>query len=207
MESVFDFKSVAKAKATIRKSIILKRKALSNLKQNEKSLIVTRRLLDMGEFKTSKAVFCFLSTAHEVKTEEIILKAFRLGKDVLVPLLNPQEGNMQIVRVPSDAKFIIGKHGVREPSLKTGEVVSSACIDFVVTPGLAFDTFGNRIGYGGGHYDKLFKNISNDVTRVAIGYDFQIIESVPHSDFDESVHFIVTETKTLRCQSIQGTEV
>jgi|TARA_B110000263_G_scaffold133834_1_gene116254 5-formyltetrahydrofolate cyclo-ligase len=201
MESVFDFKSVAKAKATIRKSIILKRKALSNLKQNEKSLIVTRRLLDMGEFKTSKAVFCFLSTAHEVKTEEIILKAFRLGKDVLVPLLNPQEGDMQVVRISRDTRFAIGKYGVREPSLETREVVSSACIDFVIAPGLAFDIFGNRIGYGGGHYDKLFKNISNDVTRVAVGYDFQIIESVPHSDFDESVHFIVTETKTLRCQS------
>ena len=201
MESVFDFKSVAKAKATIRKSIILKRKALSNLKQNEKSLIVTRRLLDMGEFKTSKAVFCFLSTAHEVKTEEIILKAFRLGKDVLVPLLNPQEGDMQVVRISRDTRFAIGKYGVREPSLKTREVVSSACIDFVIAPGLAFDIFGNRIGYGGGHYDKLFKNISNDVTRVAVGYDFQIIVSVPHSDFDESVHFIVTETKTLRCQS------
>ena len=201
MESVFDFKSVAKAKATIRKSIILKRKALSNLKQNEKSLIVTRRLLDMGEFKTSKAVFCFLSTAHEVKTEEIILKAFRLGKDVLVPLLNPQEGDMQVVRISRDTRFAIGKYGVREPSLETREVVSSACIDFVIAPGLAFDIFGNRIGYGGGHYDKLFKNISKDVTRVAVGYDFQIIESVPHSDFDESVHFIVTETKTLRCQS------
>ena len=201
MESVFDFKSVAKAKATIRKSIILKRKALSNLKKNEKSLIVTRRLLDMGEFKTSKAVFCFLSTAHEVKTEEIILKAFRLGKDVLVPLLNPQEGDMQVVRISRDTRFAIGKYGVREPSLETREVVSSACIDFVIAPGLAFDIFGNRIGYGGGHYDKLFKNISNDVTRVAVGYDFQIIESVPHSDFDESVHFIVTETKTLRCQS------
>jgi len=201
MESVFDFKSVAKAKATIRKSIILKRKALSNLKQNEKSLIVTRRLLDMGEFKTSKSVFCFLSTAHEVKTEEIILKAFRLGKDVLVPLLNPQEGDMQVVRISRDTRFAIGKYGVREPSLETREVVSSACIDFVIAPGLAFDIFGNRIGYGGGHYDKLFKNISNDVTRVAVGYDFQIIESVPHSDFDESVHFIVTETKTLRCQS------
>jgi len=201
MESVFDFKSVAKAKATIRKSIILKRKALSNLKQNEKSLIVTRRLLDMGEFKTSKAVFCFLSTAHEVNTEEIILKAFRLGKDVLVPLLNPQEGDMQVVRISRDTRFAIGKYGVREPSLETREVVSSACIDFVIAPGLAFDIFGNRIGYGGGHYDKLFKNISNDVTRVAVGYDFQIIESVPHSDFDESVHFIVTETKTLRCQS------
>ena len=201
MESVFDFKSIAKAKATIRKSIILKRKALSNLKQNEKSLIVTRRLLDMGEFKTSKAVFCFLSTAHEVKTEEIILKAFRLGKDVLVPLLNPQEGDMQVVRISRDTRFAIGKYGVREPSLETREVVSSACIDFIIAPGLAFDIFGNRIGYGGGHYDKLFKNISNDVTRVAVGYDFQIIESVPHSDFDESVHFIVTETKTLRCQS------
>jgi 5-formyltetrahydrofolate cyclo-ligase len=200
MESVFDFKSVAKA--TIRKLIIQKRKALSNLKQNEKSLIITQRLLEMSEFKKSKTIFCFLSTAHEIKTEEIILKAFILGKDVLVPLLNRQERNMQIVRVSRDTKFIIGKYGVREPSLETGEVVSSACIDFVVTPGLAFDTFGNRIGYGGGHYDKLFNNISKDVTRVAIGYDFQILESVPRSGFDESVHFIVTETKTLRCQSI-----
>lgn len=203
MESTVDSESVAKAKTAIRKTIIQKREALGNLKQSEKSLIIAQRLFDMDEFKRSKSVFCFLSISHEVQTESVIRESFRLGKEVFVPLLNSREGNLRVARISSlGINFVIGKYGVREPAPRFREIVSFSCIDFVIAPGLAFDVFGNRIGYGGGYYDKLFKKISRDVTRVAIGYDFQILDLVPHSNSDEPVHFLITEAKTLRCRSI-----
>ena len=203
MESTVDSESVVKAKIAIRKKIIQKRKTLSSLKQNEKSLVIAQRLFGMDEFKKSNSVFCFLSASCEVRTEEVIRESFRLGKEVLVPLLSTKEENLQVARILSmDINFIIGEYGFREPAPKFREIVSSSCIDFAVAPGLAFDVFGNRIGYGGGYYDKLFKKISKDVIRVAIGYDFQILDLVPHSDLDEPVHFLVTEDKILKCRSI-----
>ena len=192
--------SIAQAKNAIRQDIIQKRGELGDLEKNEKSLAISKRLFGIDEFKKSKVIFCFLSTSFEVQTEKIIRESLRLGKQVLVPLLDPEGGDLQVSRIPSmDIDFMIGKYGIKQPTLKLRDIVAFSNIDFVVVPGLAFDNIGNRIGYGAGFYDKFFKKISSGVTRVAVSYDFQLLNLVPHSDLDEPVHFLITETKILRC--------
>ena len=200
MKLATNLTSITQAKNAIRQDIIKKRGELGGLEKNEKSLAISKRLFGMDEFKKSKTVFCFLSTLFEVQTEKIIRESLRLGKHVLVPLLDPEEGNLQASRIPSlDIDFMIGKYGIKQPTLKSRDIVACSNIDFVVVPGLAFDNIGNRIGYGAGFYDKFFKKISSGVTRVAVSYDFQLLNLVPHSDLDEPVHFLVTETQALRC--------
>ena len=206
-DSVIDFtvysESVAKAKTAIRKTIIRKRETLSDTERNEKSLTIAQRLFELDEFEKSKAVLCFLSLSHEVQTDMMIRESFRLDKEVFVPLINGKQGGLQIARVRSlDTEFVVGDYGVREPAPEVREIVSPSLIDFVITPGLAFDVYGNRIGYGGGYYDKLLKELSRNVIQIGIGYDFQVRDFVPHSDLDKSVQFVITETKTLRCRSM-----
>jgi 5-formyltetrahydrofolate cyclo-ligase len=199
MKLAVNSESITKAKIAIRKTVIQKRAELGNLKINKNSTAIAERLFCMDEFKQSRSVFCFLSTCFEVQTDMIIRESLRLGKKVLVPLLDTEEENLQAVSIPSmDIEFVIGKYGVREPVPKFRNIVPFSSIDFVVVPGLAFDAFGNRIGYGGGFYDKVFKKISKNVIRVAVGYDFQRFNLVPHTDLDEPVHFLVTEVTTLR---------
>ena len=200
--------SAAKAKIAIRKMIVQKREELGGLEKEEKNIAIAQRLFGMDEFKKSKTIFCFLSTSFEVQTERIILESLRLGKQVLVPLLDPGGENLKASRIPSmDIDFVIGEYGVRQPAPKFRNIVPFSNIDFVVVPGLAFDSLGNRIGYGGGFYDKFFKKITGNVSRVAVGYDFQLFNLVPHSDLDEPVHFLITETKALRCRDMSGVEV
>jgi 5-formyltetrahydrofolate cyclo-ligase len=200
--------SAAKTKIAIRKMIVQKREELGGLEKEEKNTAIAQRLFGMDEFKKSKTVFCFLSTSFEVQTERIIRESLRLGKQVLVPLLDPGGENLKASRIPSmDIDFVIGEYGVRQPAPKFRNIVPFANIDFVVVPGLAFDNFGNRIGYGGGFYDKFFKKITRDVSRVAVSYDFQLFNLVPHSHSDEPVHFLITETKALRCHDKSGVEV
>ena len=195
--------SLTRAKTAIRKKIIEERKLLDDVQRREKSFSITQRLFELDEFKKSKRVFCFLSLPHEVHADAIICESFRLDKEVFVPFVNNKRGILQVARIPSlNAEFVISEYGVREPAPQIREIVSPSCIDFVVAPGLAFDVYGNRIGYGGGYYDKLFKGLSRDVIQVGVGYDFQVLDSVPHSDLDESVHVVITETKTLRCRSV-----
>lgn len=201
VELTISSESVASAKASIRKTIIRKREALGNTKRAEKSLTIAQRLFELAEFKKSKAVLCFLSLSHEVQTDVVILESFRLGKEVFVPLVNDRQEDLQVARIPSlDIEFVVGNYGVREPAFKFRKVVSPSCVDFVIAPGLAFDVYGNRIGYGGGYYDKLSKELSKDVIRIGVGYDFQVLDLVPHTDLDKSVQFVITETKTLRCR-------
>mgnify|MGYP001269410633 CR=1 FL=1 len=206
VESTVYSEPTVRAKIAIRKKIIRKREALGNAKRDEKSLTIAQHLFELEEFKKSKAILCFLSLYHEVQTDVMIWGSFRLGKKVHVPLVNSKQGNLQVARIPSldtkNTKFVVGDYGVREPAPDVREIVSPSCIDFVIAPGLAFDVYGNRIGYGGGYYDKLLKELSRDVTQIGIGYDFQVRNLVPHSYLDRSVQFVITETKTLRCQSI-----
>ena len=192
--------SIAKEKNAIRKTIIQKRKEVDDLKKNENSTTISHRLFEMESFKKSKSIFCFLSTAFEVQTDEIIRESLRLGKQVSVPLLDSEEGSLRATRIPSmDIEFVAGRGGFREPTQNFRDIVPFSSLGFVVVPGLAFDAFGNRIGYGGGVYDKFFKKIDKSVVRVAIGYGFQILDLVPHTKLDEPVHFLVTEVITLRC--------
>jgi len=208
MKLAVNSESIVKAKTALRKTIIQKREELGNLKKNEKSIAIAQRLFALDEFKKSKSVFCFLSTSFEVQTERIVRESLRLGKQVLVPLLDPGGENLQASRIPSmDIDFVVGEYGVRQPAPKFRDIVPFSNIDFVVVPGLAFDNLGNRIGYGGGFYDKFFKKITSDVDRVAVSYDFQLFNLVPRSDLDEPVHFLITETKALRCRDISGVEV
>ena len=208
MKLAVNLESIAKAKTAIRKTIIQKREELGNLKKNEKSIAIAQRLFAVDEFKKSKSVFCFLSTSLEVQTDGIIRESLRLGKQVLVPLLDSGEENLQAVRIPSmDIEFVTGRYGIREPAPKFRNIIPFSSIDFVVVPGLAFDAFGNRVGYGGGFYDKVFKKITKNATRVAIGFGFQLFDLVPHTDLDEPVHFLITEVTTLRCRDAYGIEV
>jgi 5-formyltetrahydrofolate cyclo-ligase len=208
MKLAVNSESIVKAKTALRKTIIQKREELGNLKKNEKSIAIPQRLFALDEFKKSKSVFCFLSTSFEVQTERIIRESLRLGKQVLVPSLDSGEGSLRVARIPSmDIEFVTGRYGIREPAPKFRNIVPFSSIDFVIAPGLAFDIFGNRVGYGGGFYDKFFKKTAEDVIRVALSYDFQLLDSVPHSDLDEPVHFLITDVSTLRCRDAQGIEV
>jgi len=208
MKPAINLESIVRDKIAIRKTIIQKRKKLGDLKKNEKSIAIAKRLFGMDEFNKAKSVFCFLSTSAEVQTDWIIRESLSLGKQVLVPLLDSEKASLQVAYISSmDIEFVVGVYGVREPAPKFRKEAQISNIDFVVAPGLAFDIFGNRVGYGGGLYDKFFKKISRDVTRVAIGYGFQLLGKVPCAELDEPVHFLITEVTTLRCHNSKGIKV
>ncbi|MBT3865198.1 5-formyltetrahydrofolate cyclo-ligase [Candidatus Peregrinibacteria bacterium] len=69
--------------------------------------------------------------------------------------------------------------------------------DLIVTPGIAFDTNGNRIGYGKGYFDRLFPNLSTDCIKIALAYDFQIVENIPAERHDQKVDLILTEKRKI----------
>ena len=79
------------------------------------------------------------------------------------------------------------KMGILEP--KSGEEVLD--VDLTITPGLAFDSEGYRLGYGGGYYDKFFAKV--DTIRMGIGYSDQIVEEVPHEDYDKKLSYLLTD--------------
>ena len=92
-----------------------------------------------------------------------------------------------------EEKFVVNTLGIREHCGAAFRTVSPFKIDAVVSPGLAFDSSGRRIGFGGGYYDKLFVELPNQSLRIGVAYDFQRVESLYQDPWDKKVHKGITE--------------
>ena len=96
-------------------------------------------------------------------------------------------------------EFDLGSYGIREPSQSNSNVVSPSLIDAVIAPGLAFDSSGGRVGFGGGYFDWFFKQLPESTLRVGVAYGFQIVDSVPQDSWDEKVQRIFADNDTINC--------
>jgi len=163
-----------------------------------KSKKACRNLIETEAFQNASTVMMFLSMPHEIDTSEAILHAWQLGKVVAVPKVSWEQRHMIPVAINSlETGLSTEKGGLRNP---TGSVpIPFAEINLVVTPGLAFDRHGHRLGRGGAFYDRFFSNAELTAARYGFAFAEQIAESVPVTDSDEPVHFVVTDEGLIDC--------
>ena len=127
-------------------------------------------------------------------TDTMINRSLSLRKKVYVPRILKREGKLEICEIKNLEKgFVPNSLGMREPYGINIKTVPPVKIDAVVTPGLAFDRSGSRIGFGGGYYDKLFLELSDKSLRIGVAYDFQRAESLYQDFWDKKVHKVITE--------------
>lgn len=128
---------------------------------------------------------------NEVNILPLIERLYKAGKEIYLPCVQGRE--MEFRRFSGFDKLAEGAYGIYEP---VGDKLSKEG-DIICIPGVAFDERCNRIGYGGGYYDRyLSKNTA--IKRTAVAYDFQIIENIETESFDESVNEIITESRIIR---------
>lgn len=150
-----------------------------------KDKLIRKNLRELDIYKKAKSVFVFISYRSEVDTRGIIEDILADGKKLLVPLVKGSE--MIAVEVKGIDDLEPNKMGILEP--KSGDEVTD--VDLTITPGLAFDKDGYRLGYGGGYYDKFFAKV--DTIRMGIGYSDQYVESLVHEDYDKPLEYLLTE--------------
>jgi 5-formyltetrahydrofolate cyclo-ligase len=90
------------------------------------------------------------------------------------------------------------RFGLLEPERDVGLMVEPDDLDLVIVPGVAFDRRGNRLGFGGGYYDRFFERCN--ATRVGLAYAFQVVDDIPAEDHDVKIDWLVTEDEVILCQ-------
>ncbi len=164
--------------------------------RREKSKKASQNLISTEQFQKASAVMMFLSLPHEVDTAEVILCAWQLGKIVAVPKVSWQQRHMIPVRIDTlDTGFSTTAAGLRNPI--KGTPIPAEEIDLVVTPALGFDRKGNRLGRGGAYYDKFFANDRLKAQRGGFAFAEQLIDSVPVTERDKPVDFLVTDEEII----------
>jgi 5-formyltetrahydrofolate cyclo-ligase len=190
-------------KAELRRKLMDCLLAIPSERRGEKSRKACRNLASTAEFQGASTIMMFLSLPHEVDTSEAILQAWQLGKAVAVPKISWQQRHMIPVQINSlETGFSTGSSGLRNPI--SGLPVPFGDIDLVVTPALGFDKKGSRLGRGGSYYDRFFANDELKADRCGFAFAEQLIDSIPVTEHDEPVEFLVTDEEIIYLDKKKG---
>lgn len=176
-------------KEQIRSKILLKLKTQKEEDRYRKSKIIKEKLFRTKVFKKAKIVMFYLSHAGEVDTREMTRKAQQKGKTIVVPVCDPKTDAIIPCRIRSNAKFKKGLYGILEPIQKCRVPLKK--IDLAIVPGIAFDRKGNRLGRGGGCYDRFLELLPKNTPTIGLAYNFQILPFLPVKPHDISVDRII----------------
>ncbi len=169
---------------------------MSEEQRNEKSKKACRNLVSTQQFKDASAIMIFLSLPHEVDTSDAVLCAWQLGKVVAVPKVSWEQRHMIPVQIDTlETGFSTEVAGLRNPV--KGVPVPAEEIDLVIAPALGFDRKGNRLGRGGSYYDRFFANTELKAPRCGFAFAEQLVDSIPVTERDEPVDFLVTDKEVI----------
>jgi 5-formyltetrahydrofolate cyclo-ligase len=162
------------------------RKQMDENEYREKSDIIVENLFTLECINDAGMVYIYISVNHEVDTYKIIAKLFEKGIRVAVPKIKDKK--MFFYEINSIDELKIGYMNIPEPYLEKIPCPP----DVIVTPGVAFSINGDRLGYGGGYYDRY---LNDELISVALAFEYQIMEVIPIEEHDKKVKWIVTENR------------
>ena len=158
-----------------------------------KSLKISKRLFALKEFKRAKVIMFYATKDGEVETRQMIEKAKILGKKVLIPHINQKTKRMLAYEVKDmDKELHIGPYGIQQPKRENKKPVGVKSIDLVVVPGIAFGQDGQRLGRGGGYFDRFLKKLPKKTLKVGLAFNFQIIKDIPLFSHDVPVDLVLS---------------
>jgi len=180
-------------KKILRKEILTKRKNIDIVEKEKMDRKICDKFYESKYYRDAKNIFIYISYDSEINTKEIINKALIDNKKIYVPRTEFKTRLMDAVEIISLDNLIESEYGILEPSIEEPHIEPNE-LDLIVVPGVAFDRNGGRIGYGAGFYDRYFKKINKDnIKKMALAYDFQILEKIPMNEQDVPVSYIITE--------------
>lgn len=182
----------AMVKSAIRKQL---REALNHMPESlrhAKSIAACSLLSHSEEFRTARTVMLYLSTAHELDTASLALRAWQEGKTVVVPKVSWDQRRMLPTEITSlQTGMTITGPGVLEPI--GGKPVPLDLIDLVIVPGIGFTPTGYRIGRGMGFYDRFLAQPGFTGLSCGVAFEEQVVPELPLLDHDMPLGMLVTE--------------
>lgn len=197
------------SKKSLRHEMSCKRDMLMPHNISELSRKIYNNLISLNVLTQEISVLTYVSYKSEVKTDLIIEHCFNNDISVYVPRVAGKD--MDFYKISSYSQLDYGAYGILEPTVQDIYIdkCENSCenyykhdiqktYDIIIMPGLIFDVQGNRLGYGGGYYDR-YLNKHKNLYKIAICYDFQITDNniIPAEPYDVKPDIIVTDKRII----------
>lgn len=177
----------------LRQQIRKTRANLTALQQQQAEDSITQQALAFIEERNAQHIALYVSFDGEISTEKLIKTLWAQDKHVYLPVLHPFNPNhLLFLRYLPDTPMLKNKFGIWEPKLNVQNVLPLKELDILFTPLVAFDKQGNRLGMGGGFYDRTLQNWRNSsFIPVGLAHQCQQVEQLPTEVWDVPLHQIL----------------
>jgi len=178
----------------IRRLIRQRRRSLSIEQQTDMAQQAAARMMAYPPIVMAHSVALFLSFDGELDTRPLIEQLWRAGKRVYLPVLHPfSAGNLLFLRYHPQSELVVNRLKIQEPRLDVREVLPLAQLDVLIVPLVAFDAQGQRLGMGGGFYDRTLQHWQQyRLQPVGYAHDCQQVDAIPVEEWDIPLPAVVT---------------
>lgn len=192
------------SKVELRKDVLKARSSLTSVQVADKSSRIIKRLLETEEYRRASTIMAYLDFRNEAQTGELVRAATAAGKRVAVPVTDIAGKRLTpslLLDYPGDLHP--GAWGIPEPRPECLRPLEPEALDLVIVPGVAFDEKGNRLGYGGGFYDRFLPRTRPDTLFIALAFELQVRPEVYPGPHDVPMHLLITEDRLIRVRQVR----
>ncbi|MBS0849343.1 5-formyltetrahydrofolate cyclo-ligase [Citrobacter sp. JGM124] len=191
-----------KSRTELRQIVRQSRRALSADEQACSARLAAQRMMALPQVIQAKNLALFLSFDGELNTAPLIHALWQAHKAVYLPVLHPfSRGNLLFLRYNENTPLIKNRLNIMEPRLDVRQVLPVSQLDVLVTPLVAFDSEGQRLGMGGGFYDRTMQNRQqHHFYPVGLAHDCQWVPELPVEAWDIPLPAVVTPSRLWQWQ-------
>jgi 5-formyltetrahydrofolate cyclo-ligase len=182
---------VQEQKAALRSRLLTARAALPQEQRTAAGRAIRDALLERPEVQMAGTIAAYYSVGAEPDTRGLLFALWKRGSYVLLPLLRP-DGDLDWASYEGPESLVPGPRGLLEPGEPPRGPGAVARADVVLAPALAVDRAGNRLGRGGGSYDRALARVGPLVPLIALVYDAELLDRVPAEPHDVKVRAAVS---------------
>jgi len=196
--NLFGFDS-ASQRQDIRREMRRQRRSLSASQQHQAALALKQRLIRMSVFRNARRVGCYLANDGELDLRDVIARIHSMRKCCYLPVLDSLGSNrLWFSPWTPETPLQLNRFGIFEPRVAPRQLVSASHLDLLLMPLVGFDPQGNRLGMGGGFYDRSlaflkYRHYWQKPHLYGVAHEFQCVAALQQASWDVPMHGVVTD--------------
>lgn len=177
----------------LRQEILAKRRQLTAKESAQAGLSILKTIMQMNVFKRTVNVASYISLSGELCTQDMN-EYFMTRHHLCLPyMVTGQKGKMDFYSFKKGDELVENRFHILEPKNQPENLVLEDKIDVIIVPLVAFDNKGNRMGMGGGYYDRMLKKVRKDCLVIGVAYEFQQVDELLVEEWDMPMDIVITD--------------
>ena len=177
-------------KSALRRRLLAARSAMSESERVAAGRALRDAVLDLPEAGMAGVIAAYLSIGTEPATAALVYAFYKRGSYVLLPVLR-EDNDLDWASYEGPDSLAPGPHGLLQPTAPRRGTAAITSADIVIVPALAVDRSGNRLGRGGGSYDRALARVGGAVPTIALLHESELLDEVPAGPHDQRVRAVV----------------